>query len=203
MMKVNRVVLSIVLFIALISLFSGVQAEQKGTPYFGRTDQSKYRMVNYSSGNIFEMTLLDSKIMKTNILYMKRGILPKRTGIGEHTHTNIEEMYFVFNAPAEFTVDGHTSLLPANLSVLCPLGSSHALYNNSDETLQYLRIAVSKEKDQGDISIKYGPVPRMADLQGSAKNNNKTSKRFVLESPSLFRWAQFDKSLTELVGPAH
>ena len=140
MTKPYRVILSIVLFIYLFSIITSVQTEQKDTPYFGRTNPSKYKKVNYGSGNIYEMTLLDSNIMETNILYMKRGILPERTGIGEHTHINIEEMYFVFNAPAEFTVDGHTSFLPANSSVLCPPGSSHALYNNSDETLQYLRI---------------------------------------------------------------
>ena len=134
----------------VLTLSTSVLSEQKGTPYCGRTDPSKYEMVDYGGGGIYEMTLLGSELMETNILYIKRGILPAMTGIGIHTHTDMEEMYFVFNGPAEFTVDGHTSLLPANSCALCPLGSSHALYNNSDITLEWLSIAVTKVKGKGD-----------------------------------------------------
>ncbi|MFC1692583.1 cupin domain-containing protein [Candidatus Latescibacterota bacterium] len=178
---------SIIMIGAMVLVVSGANAEQKGTPYCGRTNPSRYREVDYGGGNIYEMTLLESKTVGTNILYIKRGIIPARAGIGVHTHKEMEEMYFVFNAPAEFTVDGHTSLLPANTCVLCPLGSSHALYNNSDKTLEFLTIAVTKVKDKGDENIKYGEVP----------------KRAKLETPTVFRWANFDRSLTKLVGPAH
>jgi len=179
-------------------------AEQTGTPYCGRTDPAKYREVDYGGGPVYEMTLIESDLTETNIYYIKRGIIPARSGIGVHRHEKMEEMYIVFNAPAEFTVDGHTSLLPANSCVLCPLGSTHALYNNSDETLQWLSIAVSLEKGEGDEDIEYGPVPGRQGIEDGAITMQRNSSRpVVLESPAKFRWARFDPSLTKWVGPAH
>ena len=202
-MRSLTAIFSSILIVTVVISATVVKAEQKGTPYCGRENPSRYREVNYGGGSIYEMTLLDGKIMSTNILYMIRGIIPARAGIGEHTHNNIEEMYFVFNAPAEFTVDGHTSLLPAGSSVLCPIGSSHALYNNSDVTLEYLRIAVSTEKGKGDDDIKYGNVPRRRSYNPETRKMKAPEKNVVLESPAQFRWAQFDRSLAPPVGPAH
>jgi len=179
-------------------------AQQSGIPYFGRTDPAEYREVDMGGGTIRLMTLLDSKTMKTNIHSIQRGTIPPKCGIGEHTHTNMEEMYFIFNAPAEFTVDGRTALLPANSCVLCPLGSSHALYNNSDETLEWLSIAVTKEKGNGDEDIQYGEVPgRGVDDSGAINMNTPKRGKVILESPAPFRWAQFDRNLLKPVGPAH
>ncbi len=171
----------------LLLLAAPCIAEQTGTPVFGRTDPAQYRDVEYGGGTLREMTLIDSALMGTNILYMKRGVIPPGAGIGEHRHENVEEMYFVFNAPAEFTVDGRTALLPAGSCVLCPLGSTHALYNSGDVPLEWLTIAVSKEKGRGDEGIVYGPVPKKAKI----------------ESPAPFRWERFDPTLCRWVGPAH
>lgn len=179
-------------------------AEQTGTPFAGRNDPALYKPVDYGGGTIYEMTMLDGAIMGTNVCYIRRGILPARTGIGQHRHTNIEEMYIALNIPAEFTVDGHTSLLPAGSSVLCPLGSTHALYNNSDETLEFITLAVSLKKGVGDDAIKYGAVPGRGTMESGAIAMGDASGRTVtLESPARFRWAQFDWSLTKPVGPAH
>ncbi|MHB9028999.1 MAG: cupin domain-containing protein [Candidatus Latescibacterota bacterium] len=171
----------------LASASSLLHAEQKGTPYYGRTDPARYREVDYGGGPVHEMTILDSALMGTNILYMKRGVIPPGRGIGEHGHRNAEEMYIVFNASAEFTVDGRTALLPAGSSALCPLGSTHALYNNSDVPLEWMTIAASKDKGKGDEGIAYGAVPIKAKI----------------ESPAPFRWERFDRTLCKWVGPAH
>lgn len=194
------------IFVAVLALnlaAVGAHAEQRGVPFGGRTYPARYRPVDYGGGILFEMTLLDGGIMGTNILSIKRGIIPARCGIGLHTHRNVEEMYFVFNAPAEFTVDGHTSLLPANASVLCPPGSSHALYNNSDETLQYVTLAVSKEKGKGDENIQYGPVPRRGNFSPGTISMGTARQNVALESPARFRWALFDRERLKPVGPAH
>ena len=95
-------------------------------------------------------------------------------------------MYFIFNAPAEFTVNGRTALLPAGSSVLCQMGSSHGIYNNSDETLEWLNIAVSRVKDKG-TSIDY--------------NEDLTRQR--IESPAPFLWTRFDSSLMKPANRAH
>ena len=184
---------STIISVVLISIFASaatiVQSEQKGTPIYGRTDPSKFieaKDCHEGAGSIYFMELLGSDTFESNILFFHRGIIPPRSGIGEHLHRDMEEMYFVFNAPAEFTVNGRTALLPAMSCVLCPMGSSHGIYNNSDETLQWLNIAVSKEKGSGK-SINYHE-----DLA-----NQK------IESPAPFRWAQFDRTLLKPVGPAH
>jgi len=196
--------ISILLIAALMLAASIASAEQTGTPYFGRNNPAEYQAVDYGGGIIYEMTLIDNALMETDIAYIKRGILPARTGIGEHRHDNVEEMYMVFNAPAEFTVDGNTSELPAGSAVLCPLGSSHALYNNSDETIQFLTMAVANKKGVLDENIAYGPVPGFGAGDSSNINMQQTGrKNIVLETPAKFRWAQFDKSLTKWVGPAH
>jgi len=192
------------MLVSLSFLCATASAEQTGTPFCGRTDPAKFAAVDYGGGTVYEMTLLDGAMMETNIAYIKHGILPARTGIGEHRHDNVEEMYFVFGGPAEFTVDGRTALLPAGSSVLCPLGSTHALYNNSDITLDFMTIGVAKEKGVIDRDIAYGPVPgRNVRDDGTISMQHTGRKQVVLESPAPFRWASFDPSLTKPVGPAH
>ena len=178
----------ILLVMYCISISNGL-GEQKATPVFGHTDSSRYKEAKAAhggAGSLFMMELLGSKAFETNVLFIHRGVLPPKCGIGEHIHRTMEEMYFIFNAPAEFTVNGSTAMLPAGSTVLCPLKSSHGIYNNSDTTLEWLNIAVSMVKDKGD-AVDYGD-----DLA------NKT-----IESPAPFAWAQFDRSLLKPITGAH
>ena len=168
---------------------NGLHAEQTGEPVYGQTDPSKMmtiKNVHGGAGSMQFMGLLDGKLFDTNVLYIHTGLIPPKSGIGEHIHRTIEEMFFAFGAPAEFTLNGKTALLPSGSSVLCPLGSSHGIYNNSDKTIKWINIAVSKEKGKGD-AVDYGD-----DL------SNQT-----LSAPAPFRWANFDKTLLKPVGPAH
>ena len=178
-------------------------AAQNGTPFCGGTDPSKFQPRDFGGGVVWEHTILDGAIMDTNIAYMIAGILPARTGIGTHTHENLEEMIFVWDHPAEFTVDEHTSVLPARSSALCPLGKSHALYNNSDETVHYLRIATAVEKGATDEPVSYGPVPRQGRYADGAIQMGSSSASAKLEAPPQFRYARFDPTLCQWVGPAH
>ncbi len=163
--------------------------KQEGTPVLGRTDPSKYVVyehVHDGPGSISFMRLLGTETFESNIFNIHRGIIPPKCGIGEHLHRNSEDMYFVFNAPAVFTVNGRTALLPAGSCVLCPLGSSHGIYNNSDETIEWMNISVSVEKGKGK-TIDYGE-----DLA-----NQK------LVSPAPFKWARFDRRLMKPINNAH
>ncbi len=180
------------MFIHLLTVSVNSQfgyAEQKGAPVFGRTDPSKYneaKNVHEGAGSIFFMKLLGTESFESNIFNIHRGIIPPKCGIGEHLHRNSEDMYFVFNTPAEFTINGHTALLPAGSSVLCPLGSSHGIYNYSDEPLEWLNISVSVEKGKGG-TLDYGE-----DLSSQK-----------VKSPAPFKWAQFDRSLLNPAAQAH
>ena len=165
-----------------------LQAEQKGKPVCGHSDPSKYREyinIHGGAGSMKLTALLSSDLFETNLIYFHRGTLPPKSGIGEHLHRTMEEMYFIFNAPAEFTVNGHTALLPAGSTAICPLGSSHGIYNNSEETLEWLNIGVTMAGKAE--AIDYG--------------DSLTAQR--IESPAPFAWAKFDRTLLKPLKGAH
>ena len=62
-------------------------------------------------------------------------ILPPGTSIGYHRHDIHEELYYVVKGRARGTVDDVTLDLKAGDTILCPLGSSHGIYNNGAEDL--------------------------------------------------------------------
>ncbi len=172
-------------------LMSGSRGEaaQKGKPVFGHTDPSKYRGISNAhggAGTIPFMELLNHEVFDTNFLFVHRAELPPKTGIGEHIHRDMEEMYFIFNGTAQFTVNGRTAELAGGCCVLCPKGGSHGIYNHTDETLQWLNVAVSMEKGKGD-SIDY--------------KDDLTNKK--VESPAPFLWTPIDRSLQKPAAHAH
>ena len=94
---------------------STIQAAQKGKPVFGHTDPSKYTGITAAhggAGTLPFMELLNHETFDTNFLFVHRAELPPKTGIGEHNHRHMEEMYFIFNGTAQFTVNGRTAELP-------------------------------------------------------------------------------------------
>ncbi len=185
MFKLSLHTLLFVIMIAAAPLKG--DTEQNGEPFIGRTDPARFETVDYGGGIVKEMILLDGRIMGTNLLSIKRGVIPPKSGIGEHRHERVEEMYIALNTTAEFTVNGRMAHLPAGSSVACPPGSSHALFNSGDIPLEWITVAVSKEKGVDDGAIRYNAPPAHP----------------MLESPAPFRWAQFDRTLLKPVGPAH
>ena len=186
----NRIIFHSVCFLLFIILVTGGAAlsEQKGTPACGHSDPAQYKAYSAAhggAGSLLLMELLKSSLFSTNLIYVHRGQLPPHSGIGEHVHRTMEEMYFIFNAPAEYTVNGRTSLLPAGTTVLCPLGSSHGIYNNSDITLEWLNIGVTMAGKAS--AVDYG--------------DSLTAQALI--SPAPFKWAQFDRSLLRPLTGAH
>ena len=115
-------------------------------------DSADYREspAHFGAGPIHYTEMIGRRDMATNFLYLHAGQIPVGGGIGHHFHHSIEEMYVVLSGEAEFTVDGHTSLLKAPVVVPNKLGSSHALVNTSDEPLRWMNFAVSEVKARGD-----------------------------------------------------
>ncbi len=167
---------------------AAVTSGQLDPPRFGRLDPAKYRITPSHNGagvQFFEELIgnaafgKDMKIFETPVLFFHRCRIPPRSGIGEHLHRNMEEMYWGFNIPSEYTVDGRTALLPAGTSVVCQHNHSHGIFNTSlTDTLEFLNIAV--QVWQGN--------PRGADY-----NDSLTTK--TVESPAPFRWTALDRSL--------
>lgn len=168
---------------------SFAHAAQTKTPVFGRTDPSKYKGISAAhkgAGTLPFMELLNHTAFDSNFLFVHRAEIPPKSGIGEHAHRHMEEMYYIFNGTAQFTVNGHTAELPAGSMVLCPRGSSHGIYNHTDETLQWLNVAVSDVKGIGDA----------IDFNDDLSNRK-------IESPVPFKWAMLEPSLLKPASHAH
>ncbi len=158
-------------------------------PPIGHTDPSKYEVGAKPHGGAGELryfTLLDGNVMANNYLFFHRGLLMPKSSIGEHVHRTMEEMYFIFDGVAEYTVNGKTVLLPAGSMVLCPLGSSHAIYNPGDRPLEWMNVAASVEKGKYD-AVNYG--------------DDRANVR--LDSPAPFKWGNLDRSLLRPAKNAH
>jgi mannose-6-phosphate isomerase-like protein (cupin superfamily) len=95
------------------------------------------------------MTLIPGDMMQTNILYMFRGVIPPKGGIGHHYHTRVEEMFVIFDNEAEFTIDGRTSRLEGPVGAPVRFDHSHAIYNSSDKPTQWMNFGVSAVKGLG------------------------------------------------------
>ena len=103
--------------------------------------------------------------MQTNLLYMFRGVIPPKGGIGHHYHTRVEEMFVIFDNEAEFTIDGRTSRLAGPVGAPVRYDHSHAIYNSSDRPTQWMNIGVSAVKGLGT-----GPEHRRRSRRRAARS---------------------------------
>jgi len=125
------------------------------------------KAVHGGAGEMAYMTLLGRDALTTNLLFVHRGVLHPKGGIGHHFHNRMEEMYVILDNEAEFTIDGRTSTLRGPAGAPCREGSSHGIYNPTDRPTQWMNIAVSSVKrkydafDLGDdrVGVPKDPVP--------------------------------------------
>ncbi len=108
------------------------------------------QMVHGGAGQLHYLTLVDADTLSTNLLFIHRGVLLPKGGIGHHFHNQMEEMYVIFDNEAEFTIDGRTSRLEGPVGALCRMGRSHAIYNPTDKPTQWMNIAVGSVKGEYD-----------------------------------------------------
>ena len=146
-------------------------------------DPSTYRVssgAHAGAGEVHYGTLIPGSAFTTNFLFVHRGTLQPDSSIGHHFHNHMEEMYFIFDGEAEFTINGRTSTITGPAAVPCRMGDSHAILNVTDKPVQWMNIAVSTRKgiyDKFDLGD---------DRVGAAQD----------EIP-VFINARFDKSLLE------
>jgi uncharacterized cupin superfamily protein len=112
----------------------------------GHTDPSKYRKSRShgSVGDMACMTLIPGNTMTVNLNFVHRcQMMPGGGGVGHHFHNQNEEMFVIFDGEAEFTIDGHTSLLKGTVGAPVRMGHSHAIYNPTDRPIEFKNINVA------------------------------------------------------------
>jgi len=152
-------------------------------PFFRRNDPSKcwenknpHGGAGYGRG----MELTPREEFKSNFLFLHRGVWNPKCGIGEHAHRSMEEMYVVLTSYAQFTVNGRTAEIPSIGMAVCPMGSSHGIYNASDEPIQFLNWGVAYSNQQYD-AVNF--------------NNRDDLVNAEIESPPSFMWAILNRDM--------
>ena len=117
------------------------------------TDPSKYRdapKVHGGAGALSYTGLLGPEDFNVNLIFLHRGVLQPKSGIGHHFHNQMEEMFVIFDNKAQFTIDGRTAELTGPAGAPCRMGSSHGIYNPTDAPTQWMNIAVGSVRGRYD-----------------------------------------------------
>jgi mannose-6-phosphate isomerase-like protein (cupin superfamily) len=135
----------------------GASASSPLAQRIAHTDPAKYHhmpSVHHGAGPMDYMPLYDTRSpdvakfnLGTNLFFLHRGIIPPGGGIGAHFHNHCEEMFVIFDGEAQFTIDGRTSLLKGPAGAPTRLGHSHAIFNSSNKTVQWMNINVGLTRD--------------------------------------------------------
>lgn len=166
---------------ALLLLIPCVFAREPLAQRIAHTDPAKRQTakgVHEGAGEIAYQALLDSHSLDTNLYFLHRGVLQPKSSLGNHFHNNCEEMYIILDGEAQFTVDGHTSVLKGPAGAPCRLGHSHALYNPTDQPINFLNFNVGMVKGEND-----------------AFNTGDPRTEAVLDKYPVFMSVTFDKAL--------
>lgn len=75
------------------------------------------------------------------------GKLEPGASIGIHTHENDSEIVYALQGEAVVTMDGEKEILKAGCAHYCPMGHSHGMKNESDETFIMFAV-VPRHKQQ-------------------------------------------------------
>jgi mannose-6-phosphate isomerase-like protein (cupin superfamily) len=141
----------------------------------GHTDPSKFRnltSVHAGAGTMAFGQLLGADALSTNLIFVHRGVIAPKGGIGQHFHNQSEEMFVILDGEAEFTIDGRTSKIAGPAGVPDRMGHAHAIYNPGDKPLQWLNINVGMTKaydnfDLGDprVGVPIDPIPQFISMR--------------------------------------
>ena len=158
-------------------------------PVVASNDKSKYKEYNGfhgGTGSVSFMDLYGPEAFGTNIQFLRQGIIPPKSGIGEHYMKNGDEVYVILNGRALVTVNGRSGYLSGVSYVACPLGSSIGIYNDTGKEVGFLCLGVAMEKGKYD-TIDYGTG----------------TKIISAEFPPPFPWAHFDRENSYYLEKVH
>ena len=119
------------------------------------TDPAKYQRiaaVHGGAGELLFAGMLDATSLNTNLLFLHRGVIQPKGGIGHHYHNQMEEMFVILDNEAQFTIDGRTARVVGPAGAPCRMGRSHGIYNPTDRPTEWMNIAVGSVKGKYDAS---------------------------------------------------
>lgn len=166
----NRLLL---LLTVVITISASAQSLSKRVVH---NDPSKYRELTAVHGGAGKMgftQLIGRTELSTNFLYLHTGSIHAKSGIGQHYHHTIEEMFVILDGEAEFTINGRTAKIKGPALVPCKMGNSHGIYNSGTTPLRWMNFAVSTIKGRGDsfdlgddrVGAKLDPIPQFVSGQ--------------------------------------
>lgn len=139
------------------------------------TDPAAFRhltAVHDGAGSMDFGVLLGADALSTNLIFVHRGVIQPRSGIGQHFHNYCEEMFVILDGEAQFTIDGRTALLRGPAAAPNRQGHSHGIYNATDRPVQWLNINVGTTKtydafNLGDsrVGAPLDPVPQFISMR--------------------------------------
>lgn len=158
-----------VLLILMLLSAAGI-AREPLTQRIVHNDSTKYRVsksVHGGPGQLDYFAMLGAGDLDTNLIFLHRGVIQPKSGIGHHFHNECEEMFVILDGEAQFTIDGRTSLLKGPVGAPVRQGHSHAIYNASDKPVQWMNINVGKIKGKydafdladGRVGVPIDPIP--------------------------------------------
>ena len=140
-----------------------------------RADPSKYNhltAVHDGPGTMDFRVMLGTDAVQPNLIFFHRGVINPHSGIGQHFHNQCEEMFIILDGKAEFTIDGRTSVIEGPAGAPDRMGHAHAIYNPTDQPLQWLNINVGMSKvydafNLGDqhLNPTIDPVPQFVSFR--------------------------------------
>ncbi|MGK6319498.1 cupin domain-containing protein [Sphingomonas sp. DT-204] len=170
-MMTPRVGLVLIAFLAL----TAAQAAPPLAQRIGRSDPDKMQLatgVHGGAGTMRFGALLGASALSTNFIFLHRGTIAPKSGIGQHFHNDCEEMFVILDGEAEFTIDGRTSRLVGPAGAPDRKGHAHGIYNPTDKPVQWLNINVGMTKsydnfDLGDprTNAMLDPVPQFITMR--------------------------------------
>ena len=136
----------------------------------GHTDPSKFRHsegVHAGAGSMEFGAIFGTDALSTNLIFVHRGVIAPKSGIGEHFHNNCEEMFVILDGEAQFTINGHTSLIKGPAAVPDRMGQAHGIYNPTDKPVQWVNINVGLTKtydafnlNDPRVGVALDPIPQ-------------------------------------------
>lgn len=163
-------------FCAVAALIAGTSAlAGPVADKVGHTDPAQYHKVtgvHAGAGTMEFAQLLGADALSTNLIFVHRGVIAPRSGIGQHFHNQSEEMFVILDGDAQFTIDGRTSVVPGPAAVPDRMGHAHGIYNPTDRPLQWLNVNVGMTKtydnfDLGDprTGVAIDPIPQFISMR--------------------------------------